>query len=247
MGQKTHPKGFRLTTTQSHLSSWYSKKSLYSKISNKDHLLRTEISSFLNRYLTISDIFIERILSEKKNANYLKINIYGLLPTAKDLYKLILQENVNFSELTKTALVKNTSILSQQAETIISHFLEKKILYLNRILRIKYKDIVFIKLNLTKTIFNSSLLIAKYIGGQLEKRVPFRRVLNQTLKQAESNQIKGIKIEISGRLNGNEIARSEWKRVGSIPLHTLTANIDYAIYPIFTKDGVIGIKVWLLK
>jgi small subunit ribosomal protein S3 len=68
-------------------------------------------------------------------------------------------------------------------------------------------------------------LIAKYIAEQLEKRIPFRRAVKQTIKKVQRTTMKGIKIQVSGRLNGVEMARSEWKRDGKIPLHTLKAKI----------------------
>ena len=91
----------------------------------------------------------------------------------------------------------------------------------------------------------SATLIAKFIADQLEKRTPFRRAVKQTIKKVQLTDIKGIKVEVSGRLNGNEIARSEWKREGKVPLHTLNAKIDYTHYEAQTIYGVIGIKVWL--
>jgi len=79
--------------------------------------------------------------------------------------------------------------------------------------------------------YSSSSSISYYIKQQLETRVPFRKVLNSVIiKVKESNKLmKGIKVQISGRLNGAEIARTEWIRRGQVPLHTLSANIDYSV------------------
>lgn len=96
-----------------------------------------------------------------------------------------------------------------------------------------------------KNPFEDSTLIAKFIADQLEKRVPFRRAVKQTIKKVQLTSMKGVKVEVSGRLNGIEIARSEWKRDGKIPLHTLRAKIDYTHQEAQTIYGVIGIKVWL--
>nr|YP_009540999.1 ribosomal protein S3 [Discoplastis spathirhyncha]AYQ93494.1 ribosomal protein S3 [Discoplastis spathirhyncha] len=92
-----------------------------------------------------------------------------------------------------------------------------------------------------------SSLLAEFIQQQLEKRVPFRRVIKSTIVKAQQAGIKGIKIQISGRLNGAEIARTEWVREGQIPLHTLKANIDYCNYKAHTIYGILGIKVWVYK
>lgn len=90
-------------------------------------------------------------------------------------------------------------------------------------------------------------LIAEYIGGQLEKRVAFRRVMRQSVQRAQRAGVQGIKIMVAGRLNGAEIARTEWTREGRVPLHTLRADIDYAEKRAQTIYGVIGIKVWIFK
>ncbi len=83
---------------------------------------------------------------------------------------------------------------------------------------------------------------------QLEKRLPFRRVLRQTIERvAQSRDVQGVKIMVGGRLDGNEIARREWLRKGSIPLQTMRADIDYAQTTAFTTYGTIGIKVWVYK
>lgn len=82
---------------------------------------------------------------------------------------------------------------------------------------------------------------------QLQKRIPFRRVLKRTLEQAKRAGAKGIKVEISGRLNGAEIARTEMLAEGKIPAHTLRANIDYARGHVPTIYGLIGVKVWIYK
>lgn len=90
-------------------------------------------------------------------------------------------------------------------------------------------------------------LIAEFIAQQLEKRVAFRRSVRQAIQKAQKAHIQGIKIQVSGRLNGAEIARSEWVREGRVPLHTLRANIDYSYKTAQTIYGVLGIKVWLFK
>lgn len=90
-------------------------------------------------------------------------------------------------------------------------------------------------------------LLADFITQQLEKRIAYRRAVRQAVQRAQRANIKGIKIQVSGRLNGAEIARSEWVREGRVPLQTLRADIDYSYRIAQTTYGVLGVKVWLFK
>lgn len=92
-----------------------------------------------------------------------------------------------------------------------------------------------------------SKLVADNIASQLEHRVMFRRAMKKAIQSALHQGAKGIKVEVSGRLGGAEIARSEWIREGRVPLHTLRADIDYAVSEANTTYGVIGVKVWIFK
>ncbi|NWK77391.1 30S ribosomal protein S3 [Aquitalea sp. LB_tupeE] len=90
-------------------------------------------------------------------------------------------------------------------------------------------------------------IIADGIASQLEKRVMFRRAMKRSMQNAMRMGAQGIKIMSSGRLNGIDIARSEWYREGRVPLHTLRADVDYATSEAKTTYGIIGIKVWVYK
>lgn len=90
-------------------------------------------------------------------------------------------------------------------------------------------------------------LVAEGVAQQLERRIMFRRAMKRSVTNAMRLGALGIKIQVSGRLNGAEIARSEWTREGRVPLHTLRANIDYGLAEARTTYGVIGIKVWIFK
>ncbi len=92
-----------------------------------------------------------------------------------------------------------------------------------------------------------AFLVSRNIAIQLERRIMFRRVIKRCISNAMRLGAKGIKIKVSGRLSGVEIARKEWYKEGRIPLHTLRANIDYGFSEAFTNYGVIGIKVWIFK
>ena len=115
----------------------------------------------------------------------------------------------------------------------------KKILPSNRQLTINVFEVERVDLNAT--------LLADVIADQLENRIAFRRAIRDALQRAQKQNVNGIKIQVSGRLNGAEIARSEWIREGRVPLQTLRADIDYATREANTIYGVLGIKVWLFK
>jgi small subunit ribosomal protein S3 len=94
----------------------------------------------------------------------------------------------------------------------------------------------------------SSALVAQIIAQQIEKRMPFRQVLKKSIERVITNrEAKGIRIEVSGRLNGIEIARREWLSQGKMPRNTLRADIDYAQSEAYCTYGKIGIKVWIYK
>ena len=90
-------------------------------------------------------------------------------------------------------------------------------------------------------------LVAESIATAIEKRVAYKRAVSQAIQRAEKSGVKGIKIAVSGRLNGAEIARSEWTLSGRVPLHTLRADVDYATATAFTTYGALGIKVWIFN
>ncbi|MDA3913221.1 30S ribosomal protein S3 [Oleiagrimonas sp.] len=90
-------------------------------------------------------------------------------------------------------------------------------------------------------------LVAESIANQLERRIMFRRAMRRAVGNAVRLGALGIKVHVAGRLNGAEIARSEWSREGRVPLHTLRADIDYGFAEAHTTYGVIGIKVWVYK
>ena len=93
----------------------------------------------------------------------------------------------------------------------------------------------------------NAYLVAENISQQLIKRISYRRAMKRAMQSAERLGAKGIKVCLAGRLAGNEIARTEWLREGSVPLHTFRANVDYAEAEALTTYGIIGVKVWIYK
>lgn len=92
-----------------------------------------------------------------------------------------------------------------------------------------------------------AMLSAQGVAQQLERRVMFRRAMKRAVQNAMRQGAEGVKIQVSGRLGGAEIARTEWYREGRVPLHTLRADIDYATAEAMTTYGIIGVKVWIFK
>ena len=90
-------------------------------------------------------------------------------------------------------------------------------------------------------------LVAMNVAQQLERRVMFRRAMKRVVQNAMRQGAEGIKVQVSGRVGGAEIARTEWYREGRVPLHTLRADIDYATHEASTTYGIIGVKVWIFK
>jgi small subunit ribosomal protein S3 len=246
VGQKTHPKGFRLITTEKHLSNWYSKKNLYPSLIEEDFLIRSKVEEFFNEFLSISKIEITRITQQDENQKeYVNITINALFPRAKEMYRKIPKY---FLEKIEKPTQKAITILNNSKGSLkrfTSLLLKQTIRNLIRFLQIKTKKNYSIGIKFIKNPFEDATLIAKFIADQLEKRIPFRRAVKQTIKKVQLTTMKGIKVQVSGRLNGIDIARSEWKRDGKVPLHTLKAKIDYTHQRAETVYGVIGIKVWL--
>jgi len=132
------------------------------------------------------------------------------------------------------ALVGNNGL---GIETLLTNI--KKILPENRQVTINILEVEKVNLNAS--------LIGDLVVKQLEDRVAFRRAIREAMQCAQEDNVSGIKIQVSGRLNGAEIARSEWIREGRVPLQTLRADIDYATKEANTIYGVLGVKVWLFK
>jgi small subunit ribosomal protein S3 len=195
------------------------------------------------------------ITQEHRSTWYANFNQYANLLKEDDKIRTYL------SKLTKTASISNIQInrngLSDQIqlnietgrpgalvgenglgiETLLKNI--KTFLPSNRQLTINIIEVEKVNLNAS--------LIADLVVKQLEERIAFRRAIREALQSAQEDNVSGIKIQVSGRLNGAEIARSEWIREGRVPLQTLRADIDYSAKEANTIYGVLGIKVWLFK
>jgi small subunit ribosomal protein S3 len=245
VGQKTHPKGFRLVTTQKHLSDWYSSKANYPSLIEEDFLLRSKVEKDFNEFLSISRIEINRVNQDLDQKEYVNVTIHALFPRAKEMYRKV---SKYFDETTENNTAKTLSVLNNSKGNLkkfTSLLLKRNIRNLIRHFQMKTNKNYYIAIKFIKNPFEDATLIAKYIADQLQKRIPFRRAVKQTIKKVQLTSTKGLKVQVSGRLNGIDIARSEWKREGTVPLHTLKATIDYTHQRAETLYGAIGIKVWL--
>nr|YP_009545423.1 ribosomal protein S3 [Mallomonas splendens]AYO28577.1 ribosomal protein S3 [Mallomonas splendens] len=243
MGQKTHPKGFRLVTTEKHLSNWYGTKFYYSDLIKEDYYIRKKTQEFFNEFLSISKVEINRVNQGSNQKEYVNIQIKALFPRAKEMSRKVTKYFSETTENPKVLTLLNTA--KGNLKNFTTLLLKRTIRNFTRFLQVKTGKNYYIKIDFIKNPFEDATLIAKFISEQLEKRTPFRRAVKQTIKKVQRTSMKGIKIQLSGRLNGIDIARSEWKREGRVPLHTLKAKIDYSHESAQTIYGVIGIKVWL--
>ena len=109
----------------------------------------------------------------------------------------------------------------------------------------KFRDKFQINIIEIKKPYQDARIVAELIGKQIERRMPYRRACKTTIDRATESGVLGIKIRVAGRLNGVDIARSQFFKEGRIPLQTFRSNIDYAYFPAITTFGVIGVKVWI--
>lgn len=201
MGQKVHPKGFRLGIYIDWDARWYARHS-YGKELMEDFKIR----KYLNDALDKAEV--ARIEIEKAGDN-VKVIVHSAKPGV-----VIGKKGQEIDSLRKecSALIgKNVEISVQE---------------------VKKPEL-------------DAVLIAQNIATQLERRASYKQVMKRASAAATRAGALGIKICVAGRLGGAEIARTEWLRVGSVPLHTLRKNIDYGLAEAKTTYGIIGVKVWV--
>lgn len=205
MGQKVHPKGFRLGVVRDWDSRWFGTRATTPGLLNEDYRIRRLIK---RRHYGAG---ISRVEIERSASNKLRVVVHTGKPGM-----VIGKGGVGVE-----ALRKELSGISGKQVNV---------------------DIMEIKSPET-----DAQLVAESVASQLEKRIAFKRAMKQAILRAGRQGAKGIKIMVSGRLGGAEIARREWTWEGSIPLHTLRADIDYGCAEAHTTYGVIGVKVWVYK
>lgn len=207
MGQKVHPKIFRMGITQNWQSKWYAGKN-YADFLEQDVRIRKFIRNKL-RNAGIASIEIER-----SGGTSITVIVYTAKPGV-----VIGRRGQGVDDLKKE--------------------IEKNFLKPKTTLNLNIQEVSQPNLN--------AELVCQNIIEQLEKRIPFRRVAKQSVDQVMRSGAKGIKIILGGRLDGAEIARQEKFASGSVPLHTLRADINYSRGAAITTYGKVGVKVWIYK
>ncbi len=201
MGQKVHPKGFRIGIIRDWDSNWYADRD-YTDLLHEDYKLRHYIKEHFYT-AGISKVEIQR------TGNRVRVTIHTAKPG------IVIGRGGMEVEKLKADLIKMT----------------------NKNVNINIQEIKKPELD--------AQIVAENIAQQLEKRISFRRAMKQTVGRTMRAGAIGIKVAISGRLGGAEIARSEWYSEGKVPLHTLRADVDYGFAEANTTYGKIGIKVWV--
>jgi small subunit ribosomal protein S3 len=166
---------------------------------------------------------------------------WGSLYSKSGITKLQINRKVNKIELLVYATRPKTLSQSQGNSLSFSELKSEVLKFLPKSKQIRLRVV-----QLTQS-DNESLLTARLLADQLEKRVAFRKAIRQTAQRLQKSGVKGFKIQVSGRLNGAEMARTEWVREGRVPLQTLRADISYSSYEAHTIYGVLGIKVWIFN
>ncbi|MFO8059542.1 MAG: 30S ribosomal protein S3 [Bacillota bacterium] len=202
MGQKTHPKGFRLGVIRDWDSRWFADKDRFADLVHEDYQIRRHIKT------KMYDAGIPRIEIERAAAQ-VKITVHAARPG------MVIGRGGSLVDALRRDLEKMTG---NQMNL--------------RIVEVSRPDI-------------NAQLVAEGVAEQLERRVSFRRAIRQAIQRAMREGAEGCKIMVSGRLGGVEMARREWQAEGSVPLHTLRADIDYGFAEAKTTYGTIGVKTWI--
>ena len=229
MGQKIHPLGLRLGITQKHRSKWFATKKNYPRLMLEDRFFRNYLLKTYPK-AKIVDIHVLRDPTLEKKETDEKFE-----KTTVVIYTPIPREMVGKKEPKKKLEELRVKLLDictkerkkQNAPTLLLN----------------------LKLLPVRRPYGEASMIADDLIEQLEKRTSFRKALKKTLFRMKRGEVfekvlQGTRIQISGRLNGAEIARIEWTRKGRVPLHTLRADVGYVSKTAKTIYGILGIKVW---
>lgn len=207
MGQKIHPKGFRLGPVYTWVSRWYANSHQYKTLLLSDVALRRELTAKL-KSAGLAQVEIERSI------NKVKVTVHVSRPGV-----VIGRGGAGLETLKKFI------------ETFVG----------------KSQTKVDLAVEPVKEPNLNAYLVATNVADGLIKRMPHKRVCNQAVDRVMSSGARGVRIKLSGRINGAEIARREKFQSGTIPLSTIREDVDFAIVPALTKSGYIGVKVWICR
>jgi small subunit ribosomal protein S3 len=225
MGRKVNPNSFRFLLNNNYVSKWYTELKSYNKNIKKDFQIRDFIEKQFKNLLMLSNINIESVplILNKTEFLYITINMF-LISEENFIKKYNTFVNPNINDI--------NFIFDKYFTILITNFIKNK-----------FNQNSIIKFNQIINPYTDAKIITKIIGNLISQRTASKVVIQQVLEKINLDEIKGIKIKLSGRLDGVEMAKQDWKQLGNLPLNTLNVNIDYAFYALSTIYGVIGIKV----
>merc|ERR1712118_124598 len=227
MGQKIHPMGIRLGITKISSSRWFAKNTNYAFFIREDQHIRHYLNQTYNHCI-ISEIKIERRMIG------VRVRI-----SAAQVKPLIGLRGANIEKL-RCSLQEECQHLRRDYLRGVSTLKIDSTIYEETEVQVFVRQVVCPE--------KEAQCLADFIVTELEKRTPFRRILRISQERAEGlGKTNGLRIQVSGRLNGAEIARTEWIRRGRVPLHTFSADLDYACKTASTIYGLLGIKVWIYR
>ncbi|HPE67840.1 MAG TPA: 30S ribosomal protein S3 [Thermotogota bacterium] len=215
MGQKVHPRGFRLGVSKDWASRWFGGKN-YSKYLIEDEKIRQHVWG--RKYL---------IQQRSKNV---------AIEASGDIDEVYIERPSPSKVVVTVHTAKPGVVIGSKGKEVQALRAE--------LTRLTGKEVV-VNIKEIKTPEMDALLVSQNIAGMLERRTSHKRAMKRVMRLAERNGAQGIKVMVAGRLGGAEIARTEWYRQGRIPLQTLKADIDYGFCQAKTKTGIIGVKVWI--
>lgn len=220
MGQKVHPVGFRLGITQKHQSYWCT--------TPQKSALWVQDASFLRNYLL---------------KTYLGSGITHIQIDRRDLDSPSLDITIHAAR-PAVFLNRDTKGLEKLRDELVSKL---QAFYRKRNLISPKQILLSLSVKPLQEADSYAAVLAEKLVEDLEQRKPFRRAMRQTVQRALRAGVKGIKVQVSGRLNGADIARSEDVREGPVPLQTLRADIDYSSKSAKTIFGLLGVKIWVFR
>lgn len=225
MGQKINPRGFRIGTTFTWGSRWFADSKHYKTLVLSDAHIREHLFARL-KPAGLAAVEIERSI------NKVKITLHVSRPGV-----VIGRGGSGLEELKKyiekIVLSETGSVNPYEAKPKMS--------------QVAGRSKVEVAVEPVKEPNLNAYLVGTNIADQLIKRMPFKRIANQAVERAMTAGAKGVKVLLSGRINGAEIHRRKKFQAGTVPLSTIREEVDYAMVPALTKSGYIGVKVWICK
>jgi len=224
MGQKINPKGFRIGTVFNWGSRWFAGNKLYKELVFQDAKLRELLQAKL-KPAGLAQVVIERSINKVKLTLYVSRPgvVIGRGGSGLEELKKYIEHHISLHQ---------NSIQPYEVVNVSKEATRMKV-------ELAVEPVKEPNLN--------AFLVAQTISDQLVRRMPQKRVCNQAIERVMNSGAKGVKVLLSGRIAGAEIARREKYGAGTVPLSTIREEVDFAIVPALTKSGYIGVKVWICR